>query len=636
MMRMKKIKGIIFIFIILVLFGNVVYSYTDIEYTQQEQEYIEKHKEIYVAGNANLEPIESYNGDSYEGILPEIFQKLAGVSGIKFIYINKNESWKNFAKNNQVEIVSGILDKDLEEYNLREKIELIKYPIEDEEKIISIAFTEIADEELIAIIKKSIQKIDEFDKQGIIISNILGYRQDVKQEYILIGAVIILTACTAIFFILYRKYKKESMEAKYVDNITKMGNYKELEKKFYASINDDVRCAYCVVNMGIDISHIEQVYGYSEVEKILKDIADVLNKYVEPNEMFARIYKDTFIIIADFVSDKTITERINIIVNEIKEYENSKTTAYELNIVTGVYFLKQTDDNLQQAVYNAMQARNEAKIQGVSVKICTDALMMKIKKENRQEKSIITALNNNEFIAYAQPLLDLKNEKVREVEILARWESPKLGLIKPNSFLNILENNNVIDKLDFQMYEKTCEMLANLRKENKELFTAFCNFSRKAIEKKGFYEELKKITEKYEIPEQYIGIIITKSSMDKGITNMQLTIEKIKDSGFTVLLDDFDSLSYSFRDIKELPIDYIKISSRLTDNLNDSRTVAILKGIIETVHGLGIKVICEDFKTKENEKILREIGCDRVQGNAYYQPIPTEELVEGQSLKLQN
>lgn len=636
MMRMKKIKGIIFIFIILVLFSNVVYSYTDIEYTQQEQEYIEKHKEIYVAGNAKLEPIESYNGDSYEGILPEIFQKLAGVSGIKFIYINKNESWKNFAKNNQVEIVSGILDEDLEEYNLREKIELIKYPIEDEEKIISIAFTEIADEELIAIIKKSLQKIDEFDKQGIIISNILGYRQDVKQEYILIGTVIILTACTTIFFILYRKYKKESMEAQYVDNITKMGNYKELEKKFYASINDDVRCAYCVVNMGIDISHIEQVYGYSEVEKILKDIANVLNKYVEPNEMFARIYKDTFIIIANFVSDKTITERINIIVNEIKKYENIKTTAFELNIVTGVYFLKQTDDNLQQAVYNAMQARNEAKIQGASVKICTDALMMKIKKENRQEKSIITALNNNEFIAYAQPLLDLKNEKVREVEILARWESPKLGLIKPNSFLNILENNNVIDKLDFQMYEKTCEMLANLRKENKELFTAFCNFSRKAIEKKGFYEELKKITEKYEIPEQYIGIIITKSSMDKGITNMQLTIEKLKDSGFTVLLDDFDSLSYSFRDIKELPIDYIKISSRLTDNLNDSRTVAILKGIIETVHGLGIKVICEDFKTKENEKILREIGCDRVQGNAYYQPIPTEELVEGQSLKLQN
>lgn len=629
MMRMKKIKGSIFILIILVLCSNIVYSYTDIQYTEQEQNYIGTHKEIYVAGNANLEPIESWDGNTYNGILPEIFKEISNVSGITFTYINKDENWEEFARNNQVEIISGIIDGDLQNNNLKEKMELIKFPVEDEEKTVSIAFTHIADEELVSIIKKSLEKINEFDKQKIIISNTLGYEQDIKQEYILIGIVVILAICTITFFILYIKYKKESMEAKYVDNITKMGNYQELEKKFNETIKDDTRCAYCVVNMGIDISHIEKVYGYSEVEKILKDIAYVLNKYVEPNEKFARIYKDTFIIIANFVSDKTIIERINFIVNEIKEYEKTKDATYELNIVTGVYFLKQIDDNLQQAVYNAMQARNEAKVQGIQVKICTDALMMKIKKENRIEKDIIRALNNKEFITYAQPLLNLKNEKVTEIEILARWDSPKMGLIKPNSFLNILENNNIIDKLDFLMYEKTCEMLANLRKQGKELCTTFCNFSRKTIEKKGFYEELKKISEKYEIPEQYIGIIITKSNKDKGITNMQLTIEKLKKSGFTVLLDDIEILSYSFREIKNLPIDYIKISAKLTENLNDSRTVAIVKGIIESVHSLGIKVICEDFNTREHETILKEIGCDRVQGNAYYQPIPTEELIKG-------
>lgn len=627
MMKMKKKILCIFSLIILVLCSNVVYSYANIEFTENEKEYIEKHKEIYVVGNPKLEPIESYTGESYEGILPEIFQKLSQISNIQFIYINKNRDWKDFARNNQAEIVSGIIDEDLEEYSLREKIELIKFPSKDGEQTVSIAFTKIADEELINIVKKSLENLDEFDKQEIIVSNLLKYKPIVAQERVLIVGIIILVICTLVFFILYRKYKKESIDAKYVDNITKMGNYKELEKNFNMTINEDIRCAYCVINMGIDIVHIEQVYGYSEVEQILKDIAYVLNKYVEPNEMFARVYKDSFIIIANSASDTAIEERINFIIDEIKEYEKNRVSTYKLNIVTGVYFLKQTDDDLQQAVYNAMQARNEAKKQGTQVKFCTEPLLMKIRKENKLEKNIITALDNNEFIAYAQPLLNLKNGKAEELEILARWESPKFGLVKPNSFLDILENNNLIDRLDFQMYEKTCKKLADLRKENKELFTAFCNFSRKAIEKKDFCEELKRISEKYEIPEKYIGIIITKSNKDKGTTNLKIAIEKLKKSGFTVLLDDFDSLSYSFRDIKELPIDYIKISSRLTDNLDDNRTVTILRGLIETVHGLGIKVICEDFKNREKEKILSEVGCDRVQGNAYYQPIPIDELL---------
>lgn len=626
MMKMKKIIGTIFILIILALFSNVTYVFANAEYTEQEQNYIKTHKEIYIAGNANLEPIESWDGDSYEGILPEIFKEISNVSGISFVYINKGDNSEEYARNNQVEIISGILEEDLQNYNIKDKIALVHFSVEEKEETAYIAFTQIADDEIISIVKKSLEKINELDKTKIIILNSIGNEVNPILKYILMGSIIILTISTIIFLILYRKQLNEN---KFIDSITKMENYQQLEKIFNENIKGETRCAYCIVNMGIDINHIEQVYGYSEVEKILKDIAYVLNKFIEPNEKFARIYKDTFIIIADCVSDKTIIEKINYIVDKIKEYEKTKNVTYELNVVAGVYFLKQTDDNLQQAVYYAMKARNEAKAQGSQAKVCTDALMMKIKKENRIEKEIITALNNKEFTTYAQPLLNLKNEKINEIEILARWESPKMGLIKPNSFIRVLENNNIMDKLDFLMYEKTCEMLAELRSQGKELCTAFCNFSRSTIEKKGFFEELKRISKKYEIQESYIGIIIGKTSIEKGITNMQLTIEKLKSSGFTILLDDIETLSYSFREMKDLPIDYIKISAKLTENLNDSRTVAIVKGIIETVHGLGIKVICEDFNTRAHENTLRKIGCDTVQGNAYFQPIPTDEIIKG-------
>lgn len=628
MMKMKKMIGKI-ILIILVLCCNITFVYANSEYTEQEQNYIKTHKEIYVAGNSKLAPIESWDGDLYEGILPDIFKEVSNITGISFVYINKGDNYEEYARNNQIEIISGILEEDLSKYEIKDKIELIQFIDEEEEKRVYIAFTQIADDEIISIMQKSLGQINQVGKTKIIISNNLKDEQNPILKEILMGSVIIFTVSTIVFILLCRKYKKQSNENKYVDNITQMGNYQQLEEIFNKKIKGETRCAYCVINMGIDINHIEQVYGYSEVEKILKDIAYVLKKVTEPNEEFARIYKDTFIIISNCISDKAIIEEINYIIDEIKTYIKEKNVTYELNIAVGVYFLKQTDDSLQQAVYNAMQARNEAKGQGKQVRICTDVLMMKIKKENRIEKEIITALNNKEFTTYAQPLLNLRNQKINEIEILARWESPKMGLIKPNSFIKVLENNNLIDKLDFLMYEKTCEMLSELRRQGKQLCTAFCNFSRSTIEKKNFFDELKRILDKYDIPESNIGIIIGKSSIEKGVANLKITIEKLKAKGFTVLLDDIEILSYSFKEIKDISIDYIKISAKLTENLNDNKTVAIVKGVIEIVHSLGIKVICEDFDSKTHENILREIGCDVVQGNSYFQPIPTEEIING-------
>lgn len=601
------------------------------EYTTQELEYIKNHKQIYIAGSNNLKPIQSYSRieDKYEGILPEIFEKVSNISGIEFKYINKDEDWASYATNKQVEIVSGIQpDTNMDEYGLKSKIEMIKFPIDNEEKIISIGFTQIADDELIGIVKKTLNKINELDKEQIIISNIMEHKENAKLEIGMIVVEIILFIITLIFFRLYKKYKKETMQAKYIDNITKMGNYQNMELNFNNMITDDNRCAYCVVNMGIDVNHIEELYGYSEVEEILKYVAETLDTYVKNNEMFARIYKDSFIIVADFISDKNITDRIGIITEKIKEFTKITNKAYKIEVNSGIYFLKQTDRDLSQAVYNAMQARKEAKKQGNIVKNCTDALIMKTKKEKNLEKEIVKGFENNEFTTYVQPLISLHNEGFAALEALARWESPKIGLVKPNNFLDVLEQNNIIDKLDFLMYENACKMLYDRKKANKELFVIFCNFSRKTMGMKGFYEKLKEISSKYQVSERYIGIIITEGNLEQGVANLKFTIEKLRNQGYSVLLDDFGATLYSFRDIKEFPIDYLKISAKLTETLDDRRTIAIMKGIIDTAHSLNIKVICEDFKTRDNEKILRDIGCDIVQGNVYYQPIPTEEILK--------
>lgn len=614
--------------IVLVLGNSTVCAEEQI-FTQAELEYIEKHKEIYIAGNSNLAPVESYDGEKYIGILPDLFEKISSISGIEFVYINGNQNWEGYAQNDQVEIVSGIEEgTDLKQYNLRNSIELVSFPEDNGEKVISIAFTEIADNQLIEIVKKSLNQITEFEKQEIIISNSTEENPNMGLIYALASIGVVLFIISLIFFGLYKKYKKEAVRAKYIDNITHMGNYQLLEKNFNNIITDNNRTSYCIVNIGIDVEHIERLYGYAEVEKILKDVSYILSKNINKHELFARIYKESFVIMADYTSEKSIVDRITLIINELKNQVNDRNKMYRLHIYAGIYVLNQTDTSLDKAVYKAMLAKNSAKEQGSLVKMCTQALIMKTKRENGIENEMLTALKDDEFLTYVQPLIDIKTGKMQYLEALARWESPKIGLVKPSTFISIFENNNIIDKLDFQMYENICKMLSKMLEKNKGVSTVFCNFSKKTIEKKTFFEELEKIAEKYNVQKQYIGIIIQEKMVNYNILNLKMLIKRLKDAGFTILLDDFDSSVYSFEEISQLHVDYIRISSKLTESLNDIKTVQIIRKVIEIFHELNIKVICEDFKeTRGNEQILKEIGADIIQGSAYYLPIPIEELI---------
>ncbi len=622
-MKKKLVASIIIL--LFSMFSNLVFAVSD-DFTQEELEYIENHKKVYIAGNYDLFPIEYYDGESYKGILPDIFAELSSITGIEFVYINKDEDWEQYVENNQVEIISGIDNQiDQEYYNLRSSIEIIKFPIDAEEKIFLIAFTSIADDELISIVNKSLEQMDEFTKQEILISNIFEEISSNETNYALITMIIILLiSIIIIIFIINRKYKKEVLQAKYIDDITHLGNYQMMKKRYNKLITDDNRTSYCIVNLGIDISHIEEVYGYSEVELILKDIACILSENIKQNELFARIYKDAFVIMADYISEDNIKERVKFIINEIKRKIKETKMTYRLNSFAGIYILKQTDISLETAVYNAMVAKKVAKEQNTDIEICTQALRIKTRKEKSLEKEMLLGLRNNEFITYLQPMIRVNGSGIEFFEELARWDSPKLGLVKPSSFLTIFEKNNLIDQLDFQMYENVCKKISKMQRKR----IVFCNFSPKTVQNNMFINNLKKIAEKYDVPKKYIGIFLNAEMTNNSLANLKVLTRKIKDAGFLIILNDFGITTYSFKELSQFQADYVKISPKLIENLNDYRTVQVVKEIIDILHELKIKVICEDFNTtKLYASILKDIGCDMIEGKIYHQPIPLEEIL---------
>lgn len=626
---MKKIVLTI-IFIMISAIGMNTYATETL--TKEEKEYISNNEVVYVIGNKDLYPIEYYDeaNEKFVGVMPEIMKKISEKTGLKFEYINKrkDEKIEEIAKNLQAEIISAIdvNEIDMKEYNIKYNIEYVYMPQNDKVEKISIAFTTISDDKLINIINKSLEKISEEEKQYILLKNVMKEESKNNMQYIILITILILSSIIIYLFIRLKKVAKLEKQQKYMDNLTGYGNYQNMELNFNNYINDENRCTYCVINILTDISNIEKRYGYSEVSEVLKYISNVINEYTMDNEMFSRIYNDSFVIIAQYASEDAIVKRINLINNKVLEFNKAHKKSYALNINVGIYCIKPKDKQLSKIVYNALQASKYAENNNILYKIADKALIRDVNRKYKLEESIINGFENDEFVTYLQPIIDIKNGEISSCEALARWNNREEGFIKPSIFLDILEKNNMVSRLDMLMFENICKFIQNRQKNHKELFVIFCNFSRINFNTQNFCSTLNEIIRKYNVPAEYIGIIITESIYTEKVRSIKKIINELRKIGFKVVLDNFGTSFYSFRDIKEFSIDYLKLSPNFVEDIDDSRTIAITKGFIEIAHEINIKVICEEIENMEQISKLKEINCDMIQGFAVYPPMPIKEF----------
>lgn len=626
---MKKIVLTI-IFIMISAIG--INTYATETLTKEEKEYIYNNTVVYVIGNKDLYPIEYYDeaNEEFAGVMPDIMQKISERTGLKFEYMNKRNDEKigEIAKNLQAEMISAIdvNEIDMKEYNIKYNIEYVYMPKDDDVKKISLAFTTIADDRLINIISKALEKISEEEKQYTLLKNIMKEESKNNMQYIILSTICILSSIIIYLFVKLKKVEKLEKQQKYMDNLTGYGNYQNMELNFNNYINDENRCTYCVINILTDISNIEKRYGYSEVSEVLKYISNVINDYTMDNEMFSRIYNDSFVIISHYVSEDAIVKRINLINNKILEFNKTHNKSYALNINVGIYFIKPKDKQLSKIVYNALQASKYAENNNILYKIADKALIRDVNRKYKLEESIINGFENDEFVTYLQPIIDIKNGQISSCEALARWNNREEGFIKPSVFLDILEKNNMVSRLDMLMFENVCKFIQNRQKNHKELFVIFCNFSRTNFNTQNFCLTLNEIIRKYNVPAEYIGIIITESIYTEKVKSIKKIINELRKIGFKVVLDNFGTSFYSFRDIKEFSIDYLKLSPNFVEDIGDSRTIAITKGFIEIAHEINTKVICEEIENMEQISKLKEINCDMIQGFAVYPPMPIEEF----------
>ena len=255
---------------------------------------------------------------------------------------------------------------------------------------------------------------------------------------------------------------------------------------------------------------------------------------------------------------------------------------------------------------------------------------MKKKMEDDQVllSEVQRALDNREFIFYAQPQCNMLTGKIIGLESLVRWNHPVRGIVQPGEFIPLLESNGFITNLDLYVWDMVCGRLHDWIAAGHKPIPIAVNVSRIDIYSMNVTNTFAELTSRYEIDPALLAIEITESAYAEDYNLIRQVVIDLRNAGFTVFMDDFGSGYSSLNMLKDVNVDVIKIDTKFLDmnEYSQNRGMGILETIVRMARLTQLRVIAEGVEKKEQVDFLRNVGCIYGQGYYYYRPMPIEQF----------
>lgn len=254
----------------------------------------------------------------------------------------------------------------------------------------------------------------------------------------------------------------------------------------------------------------------------------------------------------------------------------------------------------------------------------------RLESDMRMLEEINVGMNRDEFTFFLQPQCDISTGKVVGAESLVRWQHGEKGLIPPGKFIPLLERSGMIYLLDQRIWEKVCQWLRTWLDRGGHPIPISINISRIDVASMDVPAFLTKLLKKYDLSPKYIKAEITESACTEEGSIVNRTVDRLREAGFLVMMDDFGSGYSSLNMLKSIAVDVIKIDMRFLDmeEMEEQKGVSILESIINMARQMALPVIVEGVETLKQENILRSMGCRYTQGYYYSKPLPLRQFEE--------
>ncbi|MBT9776950.1 EAL domain-containing protein [Clostridium sp. MCC353] len=378
-----------------------------------------------------------------------------------------------------------------------------------------------------------------------------------------------------------------------------------------------------------DFKYINDVFGYAYGDSILKRYGEILNKMMEPGELCGRVSADNFVLLLRYQEREEAALRQQKADEEITRFMHNSHDHQSVPTCCGICCVEDvTEDlNIDGFLDRANFARKTVKNGTNSNYVYyNESIRSRLREEKDVESRMLVALENREFVVFYQPKVELKTGKTASSESLVRWKSQGGSIIPPDRFIPVFESKYMIDRLDQYVFEEVCRFLSKRLKEGKKVLPVSVNVSRLQFFDQNFVNRYVEIRDRYQVPPELLEIEFTESIAIDNTNILTRIVERLRQAGFSCSIDDFGKGYSSLSLLKTLPFDVLKIDRFFFAESNDpERDMDVVQGIVELVHKFHIKTVAEGVESKKQVEMLKQIGCDYVQGYVFYRPMPQDE-----------
>ena len=375
-----------------------------------------------------------------------------------------------------------------------------------------------------------------------------------------------------------------------------------------------------------DMKSINDAYGHETGDALLIKIADALKTYAEEKDGCVCQYGgDEFLLALPGDDMKLDSPEVHDVFEIIRKCGVEGEHPLNVAVSMGIRCTGQKKRKVQEYLDDAEIAMMNAKRRGKQIAVLYEERMRKdIASQNEVRQMLGEALDHDGFYMVYQPKVRPSDCQIDSFEALVRMKGSK---ISPQIFIGVAEECGWIRKIGRIITEKTIRQLAEWRQQGYPLVPVSINYSVGQMSDPGYLKFLLEKLDEYQIEPKYIEIEITESLFMSNAGDSLKLLSSLSGIGIRVLLDDFGSGYANFEYLNYIPADVIKLDKTLIDAYLNPDKKDTISYLITISHNLKKEVVAEGVETKEQYLMLKEMGCDYIQGYYFSRPVEAEEAV---------
>ncbi|NRF94443.1 EAL domain-containing protein [Paenibacillus frigoriresistens] len=429
-----------------------------------------------------------------------------------------------------------------------------------------------------------------------------------------------------------RKLSEENLKyLAHYDVLTGLPNRFLFHDRLSHAIAQANRQGHWAALMFIDLDHfklINDTLGHAVGDQLLQNASKRLESCVRTSDTVSRLGGDEFTVILPHIDE---TEDALLVAQKIlEELALPFLIAEQELFITasiGISIYPFNGADSETLIKQADSAMYRAKEQSNNYQLYTSNMNATFYRKMKLENGLRKAMEKDQLRIVYQPQMDIRTGQINGIEALLRWQHPEMGMVSPNEFIQIVEENGQIVEIGEWVLRKVCEQNKAWQSAGYPPLKCAINLSPRQFKNKNLIETVKQILKETELDPSYLCFEITENISIHQIESVLTVLHDFKEIGLELAIDDFGKGHSALSYLKKYPIDTLKIDKCFVQGIEmDRGNASIAKAMIDMAHGLGLRVIAEGVETEDQLAFLKDLHCDSIQGYWLSRPLPPERI----------